>query len=58
MTALGIICVAGCMLMMVAMMGGAGWLMSKLRPDGQDGSAGRTEAGAETPSQQQVQPLA
>jgi hypothetical protein len=36
MTALGIVCVAGCMLMMAAMMGGAGWLMSKLRPGQQD----------------------
>jgi hypothetical protein len=36
MTALGIVCVAGGMLMMVAMMGGAGWLMSKLRPGQQD----------------------
>jgi hypothetical protein len=58
MTALGIVCVAGCMLMMVAMMGGAGWLMSKLRPGSQDGSAGRADAGAEAPSRRQVQPLA
>jgi hypothetical protein len=58
MTALGIVCVAGCMLIMVAMMGGAGWLMSKLRPGAQDGSAGRAEASADTPSPQQVQPLA
>jgi hypothetical protein len=45
MTVLGIVCVAGCMLMMAAMMGGAGWLMNKLRPGAQ-------------PERDQVQPLA
>ncbi len=32
MTIVGIFCAAACVLMMVAMMGGAGWLMRKLRP--------------------------
>jgi hypothetical protein len=44
MSILGIFCVAGCMLMMAAMMGGAGWLMNKLRPGESGTSAGRVDA--------------
>jgi hypothetical protein len=35
MTTVGVLCAALCVLVMVAMMGGAGWLMSKLRPGDQ-----------------------
>jgi hypothetical protein len=44
------------MLMMAVMMGGAGWLMSKLRPGAHPDS--RAEDSAHVPAGQQVQRLA